>query len=48
MIFLPSPLPPFPASVDVDDITKAMDFQVLQDNIMNIAFCKVETVSIIL
>lgn len=34
------------ASVDVDHIAKAMDFQILQENIMNIAFCNVETVRI--
>ncbi len=30
------------ASVDIDRITKEMDFQALQQNIMNITFCNVQ------
>lgn len=30
------------ASVDVDRIAKEMDFQALQQNIMNITFCNIE------
>lgn len=33
----------FIASVDVDRIAKEMDFQVLQQNIMNVTFCNIET-----
>lgn len=31
------------ASVDVDRIAKEMDFHTLQQNIMNITFCNIET-----
>ena len=31
------------ASVDVDRIAKEVDFQALQQNIMNITFCNIET-----
>ena len=30
------------ASTDVDSISRHMDFQALQDNIMNITFCNIE------
>lgn len=32
-----------PASVDVDRIAKEMDFQALQQNIMNITFCNIDS-----
>ena len=31
------------ASIDVDRIAKEMDFRALQQNIMNITFCNIET-----
>jgi len=31
------------ASVDVDAVARNMDFVTLQDNVMNITFCNIET-----
>lgn len=31
------------ASIDVDRIAKDVDFQALQQNVMNIAFCNIQT-----
>lgn len=31
------------ASVDVDHISRTLDFNALQENIMNITFCNIET-----
>ena len=30
------------ASADVDSISRTLDFNTLQDNIMNVAFCNIE------
>lgn len=36
----------FIASVDIDKVAQELDFNALQDNIMSVAFCNVETVSV--
>ena len=32
-----------PASVDADQVSRSMDVETLQDNMMNITFCNIES-----